>query len=171
MEIQQEKCYSRIMIKTIVSDFSRVILFPKDTAYSGELNALHKDLTDQKDYKIFNYFYLNDELLSYYAKIKPRINIHIFTTGTIQNTPEILKKLSLIVDKIFTVREIGFQKNNPESYVILAIKLKIKPEEILFIDDTYENIKSASLAGYKVIHYKSASQTIQKITELFASKI
>jgi hypothetical protein len=33
------------MIKAIVSDFSRVLLFPKDKNYQDSLNALHKQLS------------------------------------------------------------------------------------------------------------------------------
>jgi len=42
------------MINTILSDFSLVILFPKDKTYTGKLNDLHAKLTaEQGDYDFF----------------------------------------------------------------------------------------------------------------------
>lgn len=157
------------MIKSIISDFSRVILFPKNLTYSGGLNALHKKLNKQKNYNIFDYFYLNDELLSFYKKIKRKVNIYIFTTGTIQNEPKLQKKLSPIFKKITTVQDISFQKNNPEAYLALANMFGIKEEETVFVDDKYENIRAAGTTNVKVIQYKSAGQTIKKIEELLNS--
>ena len=52
------------MIKVILSDFARVILFPKDKSYPGRLDELQAKLNNQSEgHNFFDYFELNQELL------------------------------------------------------------------------------------------------------------
>ena len=79
------------MITAIIFDFSRVLLFPKDKNYKGKLNALHRELSKKPDYDVLENFEFNDELLSYLDKIKNKIDLYVFTTGIIQDSPKIKK--------------------------------------------------------------------------------
>jgi len=73
------------MIKAIVSDFSRVLLFPKDKSYQGSLNALHKELSEKPSYNALDFFELNVGLLDFYKSLKDRIPVYIFTSDVIQD--------------------------------------------------------------------------------------
>jgi hypothetical protein len=67
------------LIKAIVFDFSRVLLFAKDPGYKDDLNPLHRKLLEQDaSYPFLDYFYLNQELLHYLgnATSTPRRAIH-----------------------------------------------------------------------------------------------
>ena len=55
-------------------------------------------------------------------------------------------------------------------YVIIRIildKLKIKPEEGLFVDDKQENLDAAEALGMKSLIFKTNGQFIGDITKLF----
>jgi HAD superfamily hydrolase (TIGR01509 family) len=142
------------MITTILSDFSRVILFPKDKNYKGTLNGLYKELENKKiPYDFFDYFEFNDDILNLYRQLKNKYSINIFTTGTIQNTQEVKQKLDNIFDNIFSAEEYGLDKAKPDSYKFIANKLGKQASQILYIDDQEKNIKAAKKTGMETILY------------------
>ena len=57
------------MIKAILSDFARVILFPKDENYKSRLDILEKKLKrNLGNYNVFDYFRLNQEILVFSSR-------------------------------------------------------------------------------------------------------
>lgn len=146
------------MIKTLLFDFSRVLLHPTDQTYTGSLNNLHRELKEDDSYYLFNYFELNQEILDFAKTIKDKfkqslppseIKLCIFTTDIIQNDPLIKEKIDPIFDKIYSANELGITKRDPESYKFIADDLGVKPEEIFFTDDTEGNIEAAKEAGLR----------------------
>lgn len=151
------------MIKAIVFDFSRVLLNAKDSNYSDSLNALYKRLSPNEDFHSLEHFAFNEKLLEFAASIKERYGLYIFTTGTIQEDTHLKNFIDKIFQRIFTIEEVRFPKHNSESYKVIAKELLLQPEEILFIDDTEENVKAAGEAGLKAIHFISTEQAIHAI--------
>jgi len=151
------------MIKVLLFDFSRVLLFPKDVAYTGSLNQKHKELSANAGYKIFDHFSLNNELLIFLQGLKDKYNLCLFTTETIQDSPEILPTLNKIFQKIYSGTKLGLSKRESKSYLVIAEDLNLSPEEILFIDDLDSNILAAKNAGLVAVCYISNEQIIQAI--------
>ncbi len=80
-----KKLYNDEMIKAVVTDFSRVLLFPIDDSYIGGLNALNnKLLAENPQYSFWEYFRVNKELLDYYRELNSQVPVFVFTTETIQ---------------------------------------------------------------------------------------
>ncbi len=155
------------MITTVISDFSRVILQPIDANHEGGLNALHKELIQQLGtYDLWEYFVINEELLSFYSSLKPTVSINIFTKGTIQKEPQIKEKITPIFENIFSATELNLSKKDPESYKLIAKKLNVQPEEILYVDDQQGNIDAAKQAGMNVILFTSTKQILKEIHEI-----
>ena len=51
-------CYYASMVKAVVTDFSKVLLFAKDSSYADGLNALNKQLLARNpSYDFFDCFY------------------------------------------------------------------------------------------------------------------
>ncbi len=153
------------MIKAIVSDFSRVILFPKDSSYEGSLNSLHKEKSQLSSYNPLDHFELNTELLDFYRSQKEKVNLYIFTTDSIQDAPEFKPFLEPIFTKIFSALKMDMSKKDPESYRLIAKDLGLDPSEIIYIDDALENIEAAKISGFKTILYSSGTQTFQEVSE------
>lgn len=132
-------------INTLVFDFSRVLLFPTQLTYQGELNALHHKLSSKPDYVLNKHFYLNTQLLEYLQTLTEYPK-HIYTSGHIQELPELQIHLSPIFTSTYTSSDIG-PKNSPESYLHLIKLLDHPPNRVLFIDDSSDNIDAAKIAG------------------------
>ncbi len=103
------------MITTLLFDFSRVLLFPKNSEYQGMLNPLHAGNFTKSDYHFFDYFELNEELLGYLEKIKDKFGLNIFTTGNIQNAPEVRERINPIFKRVFAAGEMGVSKKDPKN--------------------------------------------------------
>lgn len=53
--------------------------------------------------------------------------------------------------------EVGFCKPNSEIYELAQDRAGVKPEEILFVDNTRENIEAAKRLGWQAVLYESSS--------------
>jgi len=62
--------------------------------------------------------------------------------------------------------EIGMRKPNIESYKLIIKKLKLKPIEILFIDNQEWNIKPAKKLGIKTILFKDNKQLFKQLNNI-----
>jgi FMN phosphatase YigB (HAD superfamily) len=156
------------IFKTLLSDFSRVILFPKDTLYLGGLNAVHRELQTSlgEEYNLFEHFVLNQDLLHFYASLHPQYSVNLFTTDIIQNHPLLRPKLEIVFENIFAANDYGLDKKNPTAYSFIAEKLAVLPEEVVFIDDQEGNIEAAKQAGMATVLYDNNNDVIRRVTAL-----
>jgi HAD superfamily hydrolase (TIGR01509 family) len=155
------------MITTLLFDFSRVLIHPKDKEYLGGMNELHHDLNAKNmPYEFSDYFVLNQELLDFLKTIKDRFSIVMFTKETLQNRPEVKIKTDVVFEKTFSAKELGIEKTDPHSYLFVCKELNAQPREVLFIDDTVKNIEAAEKAGLDTMHYVSNDLVINKLKGL-----
>ncbi len=155
------------MIKAIIFDLSRTLLFPRDSNYKGELNAFHSEHKKEPDYQFLDHFKLNDELLTYLRGIKSMCNLYIFTSGSIQNAPEIKPSLDKIFKKIYSSEDMGLGKKDPEAYSFIAKDIGVRPSEILFVDDSKDNLQAAKQADLEVGHYKEYIEFKRNLERIF----
>lgn len=154
------------MTKILIFDFAKVLLFPKDDQYAGGLNDLHRKLSDQNDYKVTDYFYINDELLNYIKTLKGKFRLMMYTSETIQNEPDYKKVLEPVFETIISATGIGYQKSDPVGYKFISKNCNLNPNEVIFVDDNESNIKAASEAGWGTILYKNNIGVIEKLQSL-----
>ncbi|MBN1263099.1 MAG: HAD-IA family hydrolase [Candidatus Pacebacteria bacterium] len=155
------------MIKSLLSDFSWTILFPKDKNYQGTLNSLHDQLLKKHgpDYQFFDYFRLDQKLLDFYQSLNLD-SLNIFTSGQVQNHSQVKKVLKPIFGYIFSAEVLGAGKTDPASFTLVAEKLNLKLKEILFIDDQEKYIEAAKKAGLVTILYRGIKDLKVKIKNL-----
>ena len=151
------------MIKAIVSDFSRTLLSPTDETYTGGLNALHESLKDRADYDIWEHYLLNQDLLAFYKTIGSRVDVYMFTTKYIQEWPPLKEKLDGVFKEVFSGARLDLKKDDPQSYKVIAQKVGLEPNEILYIDDKQANLDAAKEAGMVIIRFESEQQAIKDI--------
>ncbi|MDO8509825.1 MAG: HAD-IA family hydrolase, partial [bacterium] len=99
------------------------------------------------------------------------INVFVFTSEYIQEHPALQPKMEGIFKGVFSAARLGLKKTDVETYKIIANKIDLKPEEILYIDDKQANLDAAKEAGLAVIHYESNKQAeadIQKVAKNFS---
>lgn len=151
------------MIKYIISDFSKVLLFPKDENYSGKLNDLHKKNLESGDYNFWEQFELDQKLFDYYKELSNNYDLFIFTSEYIQDYPPVRKILDTLFRKIFIALEMDVKKDDPLAYQKLSELLDCSPEEVIYIDDSKTNVDAANEAGMKAILHKTTDQTITEV--------
>lgn len=69
-------------------------------------------------------------------------------------------------EKIFSSHEINTRKPETEPYLIALDYLKMKPEEVIFLDDKEENIEPAKTLGIKTITVTSPAQMRNELNQL-----
>ncbi|MFF3554896.1 HAD-IA family hydrolase [Streptomyces tsukubensis] len=56
--------------------------------------------------------------------------------------------------------ECGLLKPDPDTYAYVCKRLRIRPEDCLFVDDVAENVRVAGIAGMRaVLHHSNAGTT------------
>ena len=154
------------MIKLLLFDFARVLLFPKDKSYLGKLNDLYKSIKDSSDFEFESKFNFNEELIKYLESIRNKFRLVMFTSEIIQNDPVVVKKLDGVFEDIISAKEIGFSKSDPDAYRFIANKLGCKLNEILFIDDWEANVKCAESVGVNTHLFRDTNQLINYLNTL-----
>lgn len=160
--------------RAVIIDFSRVLLFPNDRNYTGSLNDLHKQLAISDagyNYNFFNYFNLNEELLTFLANINRNTNsVYLFTSDSVQEHPAIADKVNAAVNTVFSARKLGIDKSDPRAFQKLTRLLKISPGQILYIDDQKISIRAARLAKLRTLLYENNSETAKTIEAFLLAK-
>ena len=159
------------MIKALVTDVSKVLLFPKDKNYSGSLNALYKEKALDPEFKFFDSFELNTNLLSFYKSLKKDLKIFILTSDIIQDASELQPYWKGTIDDIFSASKMGVKKSEPDAYKVVLKEIKFNPEEVIYTDDIPENIEAAKEVGLQTILYKDNEQVISAIETLTTDRL
>ncbi len=148
------------MVKAVVFDFGRVLIFPKDKEYFGGLNELHRVLSESPNYKFSDHFVFNDELLQFIKeeKVTKRFESYLFTKGKIINSPECKSFLENVFANVFSADLFKIKKSDTSTYSFLADKIDIAPPQILYVDDTRTNTEAAENAGLQTITFRNNMQ-------------
>ncbi len=156
------------MYKSLLSDLSRVLLFPKDINYAGSLNTLHKKLLVElgEKYKPLDHFEFNTELMNFYRSLKDKYSLNLLTSDVIHHQPDIGMHLGVVFKNVFSANELGLKKKDPDIYLFICKKINTNPTNVIYIDDQIENVNAALAAGMKALLYENDNK--KTITELSA---
>jgi len=113
-------------------------------------------------------FKLNKELLKFVKKAKKQgiATAIISDMWHLSKRSLVLKKFYRIFKPVILSCDIKIRKPNPEIYRLTLEKLKIQPEEAVFIDNREWNIKPAKKLGIKTILFKNNKQTIKELNKI-----
>jgi len=75
--------------------------------------------------------------------------------------------ISNYFDKVFISSEVGFNKPEKEFYEFVLKDTKIKPDEILFIDDLKENLGPAEELGMNTLFYLNTPMLKRELKDLY----
>lgn len=109
---------------------------------------------------------VNWRLLDYIRSLRPR-----FKVGLLSNAWDDLRKtlhdrwnIDGLFDELIISAEVKLVKPDPRIFQLATDRLKVPPDETIFIDDMAENVESARLVGLKGILYQDFDQVIAEIT-------
>ncbi|GIK84262.1 MAG: hypothetical protein BroJett025_08840 [Patescibacteria group bacterium] len=155
------------MIRTLLLDFSYTLCFPKTKETIESLNGLYKQiLQDDSTAQALDNFLINQELLDYLLTLRTHCRLYVFTSGTMHTDPVISHMLKPVFDGYITSIELNMPKAYPNTYKVIANKLDVTTNEILFIDDQQKNVVAAITAGANAIRYTNNTETIRQIKKL-----
>ena len=154
------------MIKVLLFDFSRTLIHPKPISFIGKLNDLYKEVSSSKEFNFSNHFKLNQEILNFISSLRKKYTLAIYTTDILQNDPAVKPTLEEIFHHIFAANDLSINKREPEGYFVIAKKLEVSPEEILFVDDLMANITAAHKAGVQTIQFTTNEDLFENLRKL-----
>lgn len=155
------------MAKTLLLDFSRVLIFPKQRDVKS-LNAHNRQLAKSiPGYKLLDYFELNIGFLNYLEQLKEIVPISILTDGQLHEQNEVRPYLEGIFQHIYTAQGFGFDKKQPDVYITVAAKLGYDPSDIVFVDDKSPNVMAAARAGLHAMQFITNDQIFADLRLVF----
>ena len=80
-------------------------------------------------------------------------------------------KIADLFDVIIISSEVGLMKPDPEMYHLTLERLRILPQEAIFIDDKENNVIGAQAVGMVGIQFKDSTQTIREIDRILKTAI
>jgi HAD superfamily hydrolase (TIGR01509 family) len=74
--------------------------------------------------------------------------------------------LNNVVDVICLSGEESFVKPDPKIFEIFIERLKVRAEELIYIDDSERSLETADEVGYTPIHFRSYEQLVEELKGL-----
>ncbi len=69
-------------------------------------------------------------------------------------------------DKVYASHLIGYMKPDPQFYIHILRQEEVTPTQVVFVDDTKENVEAASNLGIQSILFTNAQELWQKLFDL-----
>jgi HAD superfamily hydrolase (TIGR01509 family) len=130
------------MIATLLFDFWNVFAYESNV---GNTISLNEELID---------FVKNQSVPSYVFSNTPSIFLNQFK-----------KDLIPPMTAMYSAKDLGLSKSDPNSYARIAQIIQAEPSEILFCDDQLHNIETARQAGLQTVLFDSTHQCIRDISK------
>ena len=99
--------------------------------------------------------------------LRGRIPLYVFTNTNKTHEQEWRKRFGHALDhfeEIFVSSTIGMRKPDTSAYAWVAGAMSLKPEQILFVDDTAENVDGARAAGLEVEWVNNEADVLQALS-------
>ena len=111
---------------------------------------------------------LNRQMVDFLASLKEEFQLGILSNAGDQARSLMTEVLHLdhYVDEIIISAEEGVIKPDKKIYQIAMNRMGAMPDQILFIDDYFENVQAAERLGMKAIHFTENQQGSEAIREI-----
>jgi HAD superfamily hydrolase (TIGR01509 family) len=113
-------------------------------------------------------YYINPDLRQMARQLRKKMKIGILSSTSRQRLAYLNKKYDFYKD--FHYRQFSYHtkttKSDEKTFEFLAAKLKMKPSEILYIDDEFEHLRAAKKAGIKTLKFTNNIQLERDLKKL-----
>ena len=135
---------------SIYSDFSIVDDWFENVKCKLGLNCKLDEFVNSY-YEDFKKIHFYKDVVEYAHSLKEKCKIGIFSNLMMLDEERIDSQVNLEkFDYVFLSFKIGHRKPEVEAYEIVEKTTKIKPENILFIDDVKQNVEAAKQRGWQI---------------------
>lgn len=99
---------------------------------------------------------LNKGLIEIARRLKSKYRLILLTNNSKEYCQRYLFETGLdkLFDDLIISYEVGLRKPSREIYELLVKRARVKPEEMLFIDDDPSKFKGAEMLGIRTLQYK-----------------
>jgi epoxide hydrolase-like predicted phosphatase len=113
----------------------------------------------------------DENMVRYASSLRPQ-----YPTGLLSNSADGARReeqtrygFEKLFDVILYSHEIGFAKPDPKAYALLCDRLRVAPDELVFLDDDPDNVEAARKLGIHAILHQETRQSIQEISALLGA--
>lgn len=151
-------------ITTLLFDFSWVLVFPKQKTTTRDGSVSQTYLQQSSTKQVHDILDFNQELVAWVRKTP--LTSYVLSASS----PEMLAALRPefvppFID-MFSTKTLSMSKHDPQTFLSIAEKLKVTPQNILFTDDNSGNIDAAKTAGLQTILFQSNQDFFKRIEKL-----
>ena len=110
----------------------------------------------------------NTELIEYARRLRPRYRTGILSNSFVgaRERERAAYGFEDLVDEIVYSHEVGMAKPDPRIYGLVCTRLKVQPQEMIFLDDADQAVAGAREAGMHAVRYQDNAQAIEEIEKL-----
>jgi epoxide hydrolase-like predicted phosphatase len=111
------------------------------------------------------HFELNRELTSFIECLRPRYKTAILSNAWPDAPKKIQERYHFdnLMDTILYSCEVGVAKPETSIYHLACQRLGVRPEEVVFIDDTLRNVEGAQCLGIRSVLFHNNTQAIAEV--------
>lgn len=158
------------MVQVLLIDLFRVVVFPRDKTYFGDLNPLYSKNTLHLGQPVDSYLEFNHELLAFFTTLVPRLRLCLYTAATqFQSDPAVKQLLDPVFTSVYSTEALGMRKTDPESFQLVCSQLQVSPPQVLYLGDNSAHVAAAASASLTAILFTTTSETITAITAKLSS--
>ena len=122
--------------------------------------SMEINITDEEFTAGWNSLYVGEMpgVSTLLSKVAEKLSIYAFTNSNFTHQlvwSKKFKKVLSIFREVFVSSEIGKRKPEPAAFHTMSCEIGVQPENILFFDDSLENIVGAKKVGMQTVHVKS----------------
>ena len=133
----------------------------------AEKLSLSKDALKEFMLKFWQGDRIDQSLIKFLQDCRPKYKTALLTNAWMDARSFLMETYGIvegkIVDLILISSEIGIVKPDPRIYQLLGEKVGYQLNEILFVDDSIENILAAEELGIHTIHFQAGMDLINEI--------
>ena len=115
----------------------------------------------------FKKFKKDTGVLGIVSRLKPKYKVALVSNANaIEAATEEVSSIYREFDEVVLSFKIGVRKPHPKIYQTIFDRLKVKPEETVFVDNSPTNIEEAKKLGMKAILFKNANQLRSELAKV-----
>ena len=102
------------------------------------------------------------------AKLKKKYPLYLISNTNKMHFDYIKENFKILrhFKKTFPSHEVGYRKPEPQIYKKVLKKIKLKPEETVFVDDVEKFVDGARAIGMHAIQFRNPRQLVREFRKL-----
>ena len=125
------------------------------------------------DFKTFKHywndiFWENDGMDPLLGKLQKKYPLYLISNTNKLHFDHIKKNFKILrhFKKTFPSHEVGHRKPEPEIYQKVLSRIKLRPEETVFIDDMPKFVEGARAVGMHAIQFQNKAQLVRELKKM-----